>query len=165
VGTGGLLSRADFHDLVHWSAPRRVVHRDAFNASDQGVLNYVLLKKVAEGSVRVGRLPFMKWGEAQLTALRVPSKSDSSQPYVVHWAGMKKPMLHQMLRADILTHFERLYYDRLPLGRLRRPVRAAKDYLAFIGEKFTYRYQRWANSQRWSTKRTSPDVGDRPTAT
>src|SRR3954471_12546197 len=39
VATGGLLRRDDFESLVHWSAPRRVAQPDAFNASDQGVLN------------------------------------------------------------------------------------------------------------------------------
>ena len=153
VATGGLLRRADFENLVHWSAPRRVVQPDAFNASDQGVLNYVLLKKAAQGSVRVARVPFMKWGERELAKLHVPTPGDATQPYIVHWAGLKRPRVGQMLRSDILLHFERAYYRDQPFGHVRRLYAAAADYVGWIGEALAYRRRRRA--QRRAQRRNA----------
>jgi hypothetical protein len=128
VGTSGLLSRNDFADLVEWSQPRRVRHREMFNPSDQGVLNYVILEKVKSGSISVARTPFMKWGEQELSAFEVASlDGNSPYPYVIHWAGLKKLRLRRMLRADILSHFETAYYRRLAFGRVRHWARLAQD--------------------------------------
>jgi hypothetical protein len=49
-------------------------------------------------------------------------------PYrqVMHWAGFKAPRLESLPRADLLIHFERLFYEnhgggeRLRLSRARR---------------------------------------------
>ncbi len=123
VATSGLLRREDFADLVVWSEPRRVRYREMFNPGDQGVLNYVVLQRVAEGSLTVARTPFMKWrdemAEFELAALN----EESPYPYVIHWAGLKKLRLRHMLRADVLRHFERDYYARLPHGRARHWLR------------------------------------------
>lgn len=128
VGTSGLISREDFSDLVEWSQPRRVRHREMFNPSDQGVLNYVVLEKLAAGSISVARTPFMKWGEEEMSPFEVESlDGNSPYPYVIHWAGLKKRRLRRMLRADILSHFEAAYYRKFAFGRVRRWVRLAQD--------------------------------------
>jgi hypothetical protein len=126
VATSGLLDRSDFDGLVRWSEPRRVLHPESFNPSDQGVLNYVLLESVAAGAITVARTPFMKWGADEMREFRLASLDASSPyPYLIHWAGLKKRRIGQMLRADILREFEGAYYARVPNGTLRQLARKA----------------------------------------
>jgi hypothetical protein len=128
VGTSALISRDDFAQLLEWSQPRRVRHPGMFNPGDQGVLNYVVLEKVAARSVSVARTPFMKWGEEEMSPFEVSSLDGKSPyPFVIHWAGLKKLRLRRMLRADILHHFETAYYQRLAFGRARQWARLAQD--------------------------------------
>jgi hypothetical protein len=128
VGTSGLLARDDFEELVVWKEPRRVRHPDMFNPGEQGVLNYVVLEKLAAGAISVARTPFMKWGEEEMSPFEVASlNGDSPYPFVIHWAGLKKLRLRTMLRADILRHFEAAYYGRLSFGRARRWSRLMWD--------------------------------------
>jgi hypothetical protein len=128
VGTSGVLTRADFSEVVEWSAPRRVRHPGMFNPSDQGVLNYVVLEKLAVGAISVERTPFMKWGKDELSDFDVDSLGDDSPyPYLIHWAGLKKLRLRAMLRADILIHFEAAYYRRFAFGRVRHWSRLVQD--------------------------------------
>jgi hypothetical protein len=128
VGTSGLISRDDFAGLVEWSEPRRVKHPEVFNPSDQGVLNYVILEKLAAGAISVSRTPFMKWGEREMSPFDVTSlDGNSPYPYVIHWAGLKKLRLRRMLRSDILLHFETAYYRRLAFGRVLHWSRLMQD--------------------------------------
>jgi hypothetical protein len=128
VGTSGVLTRDDFEELVEWSSPRRVRHPDMFNPSDQGVLNYVVLERLAEGSISVARTPFMKWGKEEMSRFDVAALDDDSPyPFLMHWAGLKKLRLRAMLRADILSHFEAAYYQRLAFGRMRHWTRLVQD--------------------------------------
>jgi hypothetical protein len=124
VATSGTLTRADFDGLVRWSEPRRVLHPELFNPSDQGVLNYVVLEKVDARQLTVARTPFMKWGAEEMSDFEVASLTEASPyPYLIHWAGLKKRWHREMLRADILDHFERSYYARTPLGAARMAAR------------------------------------------
>jgi hypothetical protein len=128
VGTSGLIARDDFSELVQWSQPRRVRHPEMFNLGEQGVLNYVVLEKLADGSISVARTPFMKWGKEEMSPFDIASlDGDSPYPYLIHWAGLKKLRLRRMLRADILSHFETAYYRRLAFGRARQWSRLAQD--------------------------------------
>ena len=124
VATGGLLCRQDFSQLVHWTHPRRIRHRDVFNQGDQGVLNYVVLTKLEAGEITVDRTPFMKWGSQEMGEIDLRLLSaESPYPYVLHWAGLKRLRLRKMIRADILEHFERAYYARIPQGWARLRLR------------------------------------------
>lgn len=128
VATSGLVNREDFGDLVVWSEPRRIRYRGMFNLGDQGVLNYVLLQKVAACALTVARTPFMKWGREEVSTFDVAKlDSDSPYPFVIHWAGLKKLRLRRMLRADILRHFEQAYYSRVAYGRTRHWARLIHD--------------------------------------
>jgi hypothetical protein len=127
VATSGVLQRSDFDRLIRWSEPRRVLEADVFNPSDQGVLNYVLLEKAAAGAISVARTPFMKWGAAEMSEFQLPAlDGNSPYPYLIHWAGLKKRRLGQMLRADILREFERAYYARVPIGSLTQLARTVQ---------------------------------------
>ncbi len=128
VATSGLVSREDFGDLVVWAEPRRVRYPDMFNAGDQGVLNYVVNQRAATGRLTVARTPFMKWGREEMSEFAVAKLSDASPyPFVIHWAGLKKPRFGQMLRADILRHFEGAYYEKISNGLARRHSRVLRS--------------------------------------
>lgn len=137
VATSGIMRREDFDALVGWTSPRRVLHPECFNSSDQGVLNYVVLKKLAAGEITVARTPFMKWGAKEMSEFEVHSLHERSPyPYLIHWAGLKRRRQGQMLRADILQHFEREYYARLPFGTTRFLART-------VGAEWEHWYGRW----------------------
>ena len=124
VATSGLIHREDFAKLVQWSEPRRVLHPGIFNPSDQGVLNYVVLERLAAGAITVARTPFMKWGHEEMAAFELGALVEGSPyPFLIHWAGLKKLRLRHMLRADILRDFERAYYARTAFGAGRKWTR------------------------------------------
>jgi hypothetical protein len=119
-GTAGIVRREEFDDWVEWSLPRRLRFPDFFMGGDQGVVNYVLLKKEALEGVRIDRVELMRWpgyGMEDLTVERV--KSGAAPALVIHWAGMKAILLRNMVGGDLLRFFEEFYYRRLPAGRLR----------------------------------------------
>jgi hypothetical protein len=126
VATSGKLQREDFAPVLEWTSPRRVRHAAVFNPSDQGVLNYVVLSKVAVGDITVDRVPFMCWSEQETREFKVHAL-DAHSPYhhLIHWAGLKKVRLRHMMRYDILDHFEREYYSRIRYGGLVRWLRIA----------------------------------------
>lgn len=121
VATSGKLTREDFGRVLDWTWPRRVRYPEMFNPGDQGVLNYVVLSKLAAGDISVDRIPFMRWSAQETRDFDVQAlRAQSPYPYVIHWAGLKKMRLRTMMRADILSHFERSYYSRIQFGTLVR---------------------------------------------
>lgn len=128
VATSGVIGRTDFAELVEWSEPRRVRHPKIFNPSDQGVLNYVVLERLAAGALTVARTPFMRWGQSEIADFEVARlNGDSPYPYVIHWAGLKNLRLRRMLRSDILRHFEQAYYTRIEFGSALLSARLIGD--------------------------------------
>ena len=130
VATGGLVSREDFDELINWNTlPVSRKHPEVFTiGGDQGVLNYLLLKKAATNQLTISRVPFMKYYEQELDAVDLERLNETSPyPFLIHWAGRKKQRLRQMLRSDILLYFEAMYYARVPLGFLKKRTRIVAD--------------------------------------
>jgi hypothetical protein len=127
----GCLARADFQGLADWET-RKVTQPDIFKMGEQGLANYVILRKLQRRELSLRREPFMLWpgDEANTSSIRVSDLTpDSPHPALIHWAGLrwgKSP--EQMPRADILLHFQRIYYSRVPYAsclKLHRRVRAS----------------------------------------
>jgi hypothetical protein len=121
VATTGRISRADFDGLLDWRA-RTVIRRDIFQKGEQGLFNYVVLRKAARHELTIHREDFMVWpGEASRVAhirLADLTAADPRPAQVIHWAGLGwGKTLDEMPRADLLLHFEELYYSRIPRGR------------------------------------------------
>jgi hypothetical protein len=64
VITTGRIAKADFDGLLDWEQ-RSVKHPEVFQKGEQGVFNYVVLRKVQQRQLTLHREPFMVWpGEA-----------------------------------------------------------------------------------------------------
>jgi len=110
VATTGLLCREDFAPVIDFTEPPRLRFPETFRAADQGVLNYVLLKKARQGALTLRRHHFMKWPGALAEGAVRPEQftQDWSFPFVLHWAGCKPQfiMFSRMRHGDLLRHFE-----------------------------------------------------------
>jgi lipopolysaccharide biosynthesis glycosyltransferase len=126
VATTGILKREDFEPFVRFSKPPSLIYPGVFAFGQQGILNYVLLKKLQEGKISLRREPFMWWAgwlKEKTVKLRKLTKN-SPYPVLVHWAGFKGNTSFQVIRnGHILRHFESAYYSRIPNNRFRKEKR------------------------------------------
>jgi hypothetical protein len=117
VGTACVLARSDFDLVVDWGVGvPQLRHTDAFMRGEQGVLNYVVNRRVSEGSLAVARVPFMRWPKFGMDDISLDVIKNEGYPLVVHWAGLKRACLGDMIRGDILRYFEHRYYRSVPGG-------------------------------------------------
>ena len=129
VATTGCFTRKDFDGLMDWQT-RTVNHPDVFKKGDQGLTNYVVLRKVQHGQLTIRRVPFMVWPGEAARAQHIhlgDLTSDGPHQQVIHWAGLGwGKTLQEMPRAEILLHFENIYYSRIPFGAWLRQWRRAQ---------------------------------------
>jgi hypothetical protein len=125
VATTGILKRSDFDSFVRWTTPPQFIRPDIFNA-DQGILNYLLMKKCAQGEISLARCDFMDFPYTPRGMAIELSEINQSSPYkfLLHWAGVRfkdtaAPDFGNSPRSDILLHFEKMYYDLIPFGALK----------------------------------------------
>ena len=132
VAATGKVRREDFEPFLDW---QRVEARrpDIFKKGDQGLTNYVLLKKAMSGQVTMRRVPFMvlPGDEAEVGHIRLSDLTpEGRHQQLIHWAGLRwGKSIEQMPRSDILVHFEDLYYSRVRFGSWFRRWRRAKPRL------------------------------------
>lgn len=120
-GEAGLVERDEFDDWLEWTLPRRLKYPDVFMGGDQGVMNYVVLKKEAFAGLRIDRVELMRWPGHGMDDLSPEAVRNGTAPArVIHWAGMKAIFLHNTVGGDLLQFYEDFYYSRMPLGRIRR---------------------------------------------
>jgi hypothetical protein len=126
VVTTGVFKRDDFEGLINWTMPRTTVIPEIFGRGDQGVLNYVTMKKEQRNELTLARIPFMVWNPEEMKKFEL-SRITPASPYreLIHWAGLRMPRMRDMPRADILFKFEQLYYSRVPRGSARLASRIA----------------------------------------
>jgi len=127
-GTAGILTRDDFAPWIEWSMPRKTVPSGYFKNGEQGILNYVINRKVQNDGLQVERRVVMCWPGRSLdglTAVDISSRTAAAR--VVHWAGMKRKRQKDMVGADLLQLFEREYYKPLPGAEFRRIVAGYYD--------------------------------------
>ena len=126
-GTAGLLTRDDFDDVIEWGMPPRLRRPDCFKNGDQGALNYVLNRKARAG-LAVDRRKIMLWPGHSLDGIGLQAvAAGNAPPVVIHWAGLKRRRISAMKHPELLAFFEREYYRRMPLGRLRQIGAGCRD--------------------------------------
>jgi len=127
-GRSGILSRGDFGGLVQWGFPPRLTNPRVFRNGEQGIFNFVANEQLRLGKLRVARVPLMCWPGNGMSGLDAETVSKhAATPRIVHWAGVKKARQQDMIGADLLAYFERVYYQRLPAGTARRLFAGCRD--------------------------------------
>ena len=91
----------------------------------------------------------------------------TAPPLVIHWAGMKKTFLRDMVGADLLVFFEKFYYQRVPAGKLQRILAICYHvwlhWRHAVLMRLKLHYRKWIGT-RWS-KNASPEVVKQSIAT
>jgi hypothetical protein len=131
-GTAGVLTRDNFAPWLEWTIPRTISPQGYFMNGEQGILNYVLNQKATIDGLRIERRKIMCWPGHSMEGLDAETVSKRvAAPRVVHWAGVKKARQRDMTGADLLSCFERVYYQRLPVGEARRLFAGYRDALSY----------------------------------
>ncbi len=122
VATGGLLQRSDFEPLIDFAEPPRLQRPDVFARGEQGVLNYVVQKRVQLGRLTLASTQFAHWAGYLKPRLIRPRQLHAASPHraLMHYAGPKYTLFSANRNGHLLRHFEAAYYARLPQGRRRR---------------------------------------------
>jgi hypothetical protein len=126
VVTTGHITKQDFEGLVDWQT-RTVRHPEIFKMGEQGVLNYIALRKVQQGKLTIRREPFMAWPGEPSRADHIQLKDinpEGRHRQLIHWAGLRwGKTIEEMPKPEMLLHFEEIYYQRIPLGAWLRKWR------------------------------------------
>lgn len=127
-GTAGVVKREDFDPLVIWTMPRRLRRPELFMTGDQGIQNYLFNQLAHQGKQIYGRRTIMRWPQHSMTDVSLAAvAARTAPPVVVHWAGLKKRRIGDMLSPELLVFFEKYYYSRIPFGGFLRHLRAVTD--------------------------------------
>ena len=127
VVTSGVLTPADFAEVVDWKNRPANLRKDVFPLNDQPRLNYVVQKLSAAGRVSVDGFRFKVNPEtetADVTVEQLRSKDPACPAAVMHWMGRGEVVGSRMPRGDVFLFYEREFFRRV--GRApARPVFAA----------------------------------------
>jgi len=137
IATTGMISREDFAPFIRFCEPPVHIYPDIFGPGEQGVLNFVLMKKLQEEKISLRREPFMWWAgwlNEETVKLRKLTK-DSPYPVLVHWAGCKSKTSLDVTHNDhVIRHFESYYYSRIPNNALK-PRGRARQWIAKVASE------------------------------
>lgn len=129
VATTGHITKQDFDGLLDWQT-RTVMHPEVFKMGDQGLVNYIVLRKVKQGKLTIRREPFMVWPGEAARAEHIQVKDlmpEGRRQQLIHWAGLGwGKTIEEMPRSEILLYFEEIYYHRVRLGAWVRQWRRAR---------------------------------------
>jgi FkbM family methyltransferase len=130
VGTSGQIVEADWTPWLTNEKVPGLRHPETFYQG-QGLLNYLVMKKQAEGLLTVGfeRYSFWMGGNPDLiSAMSLQRIKDRTyDPILLHWAGVKRPKVEQLPGAEILLFFEKFYYSRVNGGAAKLWLDVRRD--------------------------------------
>lgn len=137
VVTCGKISQSDFLNFVDWTEPPALKRKDIFSLANQGILNYILVKKCQLGKLSMGSHRFMYWAFYNANPKFEVSKIKNRQSYpcLMHWAGFsihvktKSPPLSKMPYSDILKFYNTFYYSEVKFGKFLKYLRSFVTYL------------------------------------
>jgi hypothetical protein len=133
VITTGIIKKEDFDPFIIWSEPPSVRHPEIFKCGDQGLLNYILLRKLFSGALSLKRVRFMEVADDPAAGqIDKPSLEQGLHKFVVHWCGKRgdicRPSFSGTPNRQLLLNFEDEYYKKLPLGSVKRTLRNSSRY-------------------------------------
>ena len=146
----------DFEGIIEWKDHPSPTIDGIFLCEDQGILNYIVAKKMAEKKISVKSLPLQIWGDSEIAQnypiKKILQKSDS--PQVVHWFGKKNGLISFQKANHILRFYERYYYSRLKNGAIKqffeRGKRTLQHFDAYVygmAKKFLYLFTKPSNHE------------------
>lgn len=116
----GIITKDLLNEFVNWDLrPVNSIDKNLFRMNEESILNYLWSSPSRLGNTNIHYHDFWEWSES-ITDLRAFTKP------LIHWAGATKPFLKQMTHFALLDKFERIYYSRIPLGRLKRIIDTSK---------------------------------------
>jgi len=119
VGTTGLFRRKEFDKLVEWGSPPHKKHPEIFGGNNQGVINYLMMRKWQNEEITLKPLFYRAWPykkqyqKADLDQL----KSGVGYPYLMHWCGSRWKSTDDFVRGDIMAFFKE--YEKSCLQKFR----------------------------------------------
>lgn len=126
VANTGTITKQDLNGLMNWQT-RQVEHPDIFRNGDQGLTNYVVLRKLQYDELTLRREPLMAWPGGEEAARHIQLRDftpEGKHHQVIHWAGLRwGKTIEEMPRSEVLRHFEDVYYRRIGFGSLKRRLR------------------------------------------
>ncbi len=144
VATSGLLKRTDFEPFVDFAKPvPELRFPEIFFAQDQGVINYVLQSKDANGELTIEKKKFMIWGfGAAAKRIRLDEVAKRAfRPALVHWAGAKSLTFDGDPAGELWHFFDREYHQRVRFGGVKRRAREAWRSLRVAGRRLWWRME------------------------
>jgi hypothetical protein len=124
VVTAGVFDRSEFEPFIDFTPPPKVRDPLTFFCGDQGVVNYVVSKRVQHGRLKLRRVPMQHWA-GYVPPLSRRLRGDRARAPLLdrrtlHYAGQKKTLFSANPNSHLLHHWEAEYYSRLPGGKARR---------------------------------------------
>ena len=123
VARSELFTAAEVNDVFDAKNFPYWLNRKEFPLVDQSVLNYLLPYKEQKKEIKIAKDKYYIWidtDEARSMNFKEMIEGDK-YPYVLHWAGNERiPYIYGMERGDLLVFFQKLYYSRIPNGKIKR---------------------------------------------
>ncbi|MBN9483383.1 MAG: hypothetical protein BGO70_12950 [Bacteroidetes bacterium 43-93] len=115
----------DFDNYPYWTRLKD------FPMPDQSMVNFLFAVSANKGRARVGaEYQYMIWSESPQYEGKISIddiKDGNKYPQLMHWAGaLRMPYLNAMSHKNLLIFFEKYYYSKIPMGRLKHFVKDAK---------------------------------------
>lgn len=143
VITPGRLGREDFAPFIDYSGDTpKLLHAEALACADQGILNYLVPVAERAGRLTVGRLQYSCWSKSDEVDTFDLGRivAGEGYPSLIHWANDHFMYIGLLHRKDILRHYQKQYYRRLPFGELRRRAFNARQFASHYWARLTRHY-------------------------
>jgi lipopolysaccharide biosynthesis glycosyltransferase len=141
VMKSGILKKADFTPIINFEPKIKSIYPEIFKHGDQGCLNYIFNKAVQEKRITLKYVDFWIWPSLpfanKIDLEKIKNKTGYN--YIMHWAGIKPVDFRKYIRYDILSFYNRKYYDQVPFGNIKRLVHYCKQLAIVKAKIFKYR--------------------------
>lgn len=140
-------SEADFSDIIEWKENMAPLVPGIFVGEDQGILNYVISRKIRKNEISLRSHHFFLWGwSEEAREIRLSNiKLGKPYPFLIHWYGAKNGLVSFLPNAGILKFYEAFYYSKIKHGtvsmysrRISRTIRHFRPFLFELSKKIYF---------------------------
>jgi len=117
-------SKEDFDDAIAWKEKALPIFNDTFLCEDQGILNYVVAKKIQAGSISYRHHDLFIWGyNSSINEIDIKRNDIAGHfPALIHWFGNKTGLISGLPGSRILKFYEAFYYSKIDNGRIKKNI-------------------------------------------